>query len=199
MTNGKTELEEAREKGLALKALHDAEILQTGTGERPRSRGQVYDIPPDDGTYCPNKVDQTGAEALDLNLVMKRFEKTGKLAELIKLGVQSAQGGFYGDFTSAPEFQDALNITIKAQEQFAALDAKVRNRFDNDPAKFLAFVGDAKNVDEMETLGLLKPEVVEARTRARMGANIKAGAPASGQAQPAPAAPAGGGAASPTP
>lgn len=168
MKTVESEFEEAGRKGKALKALHDAEIVVQGNGlEAPRSRGAKYDIPPTDGTYKADQVDQTGKDSVDLNRVMKRFEKTGQLAELIKLGMGSESGGFYGDFTNAPDFQEALNITIHAQEQFALLSAEVRNRFDNDPAKFLAFASDAKNVDEMETLGLLKPEVVEARQKAR--------------------------------
>lgn len=164
-----TELEEARKGPLALKALHDAELVPFGErGElRPRSRGKSYGIPPTDGTYKPCQTDQTGKDTVDLNAVMKRYEKTGKLTELIQLGM-GGEGGFYGDFTDAPTFQEALNITIHAQQQFALLDAAVRERFKNDPAQFLAFVGDQKNVDEMEKMGLLKPEVVAARQAARL-------------------------------
>lgn len=169
-----SDLEAKRAKGLALKALHDAELITTGDGfVRPRSVGQKYDIPPIDGTYCEDKVDQTGADSVNLNNVMKRFEKTGKLTELIALGAQGASGMRYGDFTAVPDFQSALNISIHAKEQFALLDAKVRNRFDNDPTKFLEFVGDARNLDEMEAMGLLSPDAVETRRKAREAAGNK--------------------------
>ena len=50
-----------------------------------------------------------------------------------------------------------------AQEQFAALDAAVRSRFDNDPAKFLEFTADPANADEMVKMGLAvaKPAPVD--------------------------------------
>ena len=84
--------------------------------------------------------------------------------------------GRYGDFSAVPDYQQALAIVRHADEQFANLDVTVRNRFDNDPVKFLAFVEDPKNIDEVERMGLLKPEVVEARRLARVKAEAEASA-----------------------
>lgn len=100
---------------------------------------------------------QADKESCDINNILKRYEKTGVLPDMIKQNPQ------YGDFSMAPDYQEALNIVRFAEEQFAALDAHIRLRFDNDPEKFLAFASDDKNYDEMEKMGLLKPEVVKAR------------------------------------
>nr|DAE90379.1 MAG TPA: Scaffold protein [Microviridae sp.] len=184
MKTNLTELEAAREPGLRLKALHDAEEVAFGDRglTRPRSRGALYDIPPDNGTYCADKVDQTGKDMVDLNLVMKRFEKTGKLEELIGLGMSSNAGNRYDNFIGAPEFQEALNISNHAKDQFSLLDAKVRNRFGNDPAKFLAFVGTPGNQEELYTMGLaIRPAASTAST----------GAPAPSGTPPSPAVPTG--------
>lgn len=188
-----TQLQEARKAGLALKALHDAELVEYGeigpNGKRPtrpRSVGQVYDIPPIDGTYCPDRVDQTGKDAVDLNRVMKRFEKTGQIEELIRLGAGTNEGLGYDDFTNAPDFQSAMDIYNHGREQFSKLDAKVRARFNGDPREFMAFVSDPKNADEMELMGLLNPEVVKARQAAR---SVRKDAPAaSGEPQATPPA-----------
>lgn len=97
----------------------------------------------------------------DINLIFRRFEKTGRLPDMI---VRTPR---YGDFSDVPSYQEACEIVRHADEQFANLDVKIRNQFDNDPAKFLAFATDPANVDKLEEMGLLKPEVVEARRVAR--------------------------------
>ena len=107
---------------------------------------------------------QADAKDCDINLLFKRFEKTGQLPDMI---VREPR---YGDFSNVPDYQEAINIVRLAEEQFSALDASIRNRFENDPAKFLGFVTDQKNIDEVEKMGLLKPEVVEARKAARLAA-----------------------------
>ncbi len=90
----------------------------------------------------------------DVNKLMSKYHKTGRLPELIKKDPK------YGDFSTVPEYQDALNIQIRAQQSFNALGPDVRKQFDNDPAKMLLFVADPKNKDELIKLGLaIKPEI----------------------------------------
>jgi len=108
---------------------------------------------------------QSDLKDCDINLIMRRFEKTGVLPELI------AKDGRFGDFSAVPDYQEALNIVKLAEEQFQALDVTLRNRFANQPSNFLAFVSDSKNIDELEKMGLLKPEVVKARFDARLAAD----------------------------
>lgn len=103
---------------------------------------------------------QADLKDTDLNAMFKRFERTGQLPDLI------AREPRYGDFSEVPDYQEAVNIVRMAEEQFANLDVTIRNRFENDPAKFLAFATDVKNIDEMEKMGLLAPEKVEARKAA---------------------------------
>lgn len=66
--------------------------------------------------------------------------------------------GNYGDFTDVQDYQTSLNEVIKAQDMFMSLPSELRNRFNNDPAQFLDFVGNDANRDEMKTLGLLRDE-----------------------------------------
>lgn len=63
----------------------------------------------------------------------------------------------YGDFSDPVSYQDSLNLVLFAQQQFEALDSRVRERFLNDPARFLEFTNDPKNMDEMIQLGLAIP------------------------------------------
>ena len=59
------------------------------------------------------------------------------------------------DIADAPNnYQDVMNQLNAARDQFMSLPARVRSRFENDPAKFVNFVSDASNLEEMISLGL---------------------------------------------
>lgn len=94
--------------------------------------------------------DQSQAKDCDVNEILKRFEKTGQLPDMIQADPQ------YGDFSNAPDYHAAMDICVKAQEQFDALDAHVRKRFGNDPAMFLEFATDPANQEELIKMGLAK-------------------------------------------
>lgn len=98
---------------------------------------------------------QSFTEESDINNIVKRYERTGALPDLI------AENPRYGDFSDLPTYQDSLHIVSFAQEQFAALDAPIRSRFANDPAQFLDFASNPANLDEMVKLGLATKKVVD--------------------------------------
>lgn len=106
------------------------------------------------GLGCRDKslAKQSEKDSSDVNNILKRYEKTGVLPDLIR------EDGHYGDYSDVLTYQESLAVVSHAQEQFAALDAHVRLRFNNDPAEFLAFATDPKNAKEMRDLGLLKAE-----------------------------------------
>lgn len=95
----------------------------------------------------------------DVNHIVKRFK--------VNLGVdfldryQGALGGHFGDFTQVCDYRSALDRVMRADEVFMALPAKVRSRFQNDPALFLEFVEDPKNAQELVELGLAVPKKAE--------------------------------------
>lgn len=118
------------------------------------SRPQVRDgfvstdnFPGVDCSKDPSMTDQSQAAECDVNQILDRFMKTGVLP-----GVDIAR--VYGDYSEPFDFHEAQNIIAHANEQFAALNAKVRHRFHNDPAEFLSFVADPENASEMVKLGL---------------------------------------------
>lgn len=89
-------------------------------------------------------------EECDINHIMARFVRTGVIDHF------SVHGPQYGE-CPALEFQEALHLVDKAQTMFDALPAKVRKKFENDPAQFLEFVQDERNHAEMVEMGLAKP------------------------------------------
>lgn len=164
------EVEIQREKGREQKKLHEAEMEEYGephpyTGkrmERPKSTGMTYDIPPIDGTYSPNQVDKTGADATDINKIMDRIDPAGKqFSNAIAQGLVTDAGMRYDDFTAAPDFQAAQNTFIHATQQFQRLPANLRSRFDHDPVKFLDYMHDEKNMEEQYQLGIRVKKPVE--------------------------------------
>lgn len=156
--------EAKRKAGIKLRELETSEIITTGERgiERPKSRGRTYDIPPDNGTYCEDQVDQEGGD-YDLNAIMKRLDPTGKkFSRAVASGMVSDAGMAYGDFTDPKSLQEALNITMHAEEQFALLPVDVRNRFDNNAVRFLEYMHDPKMEEEHVKLGFrVKKEVKE--------------------------------------
>jgi len=102
----------------------------------------------------PSLAKQSFRDECDINNILRQFNVTGQLP------VGSVQPQ-YGDFSGITDYQSALNAVMAAQDSFLQLPAKVRAKFDNDPALFLEFASDEANKDEMKALGLLRHETVE--------------------------------------
>lgn len=122
---------------------------------QPRVVRHPYEPYNDPGLDCsndPGVTDPSQAAELDVNYIIKKAQQTGILP-----GIDAKR--VYGDFSSAMDYQQSLNIIIKAEEQFMGLDAELRAKLDNDPAKFLEFVSDPKNKDLMVKYGLMEQPV----------------------------------------
>ena len=85
----------------------------------------------------------------DINVLMKKYEKTGMLDHIVRYK------GQYADVTHGMDYQAAIHTIMEADEMFSSLPAAVRDKFDNSPAEFLKFVENPENHDEMAELGLL--------------------------------------------
>jgi phage internal scaffolding protein len=83
---------------------------------------------------------------------MARFAKTKMITHL-----NNAVAQWGVDVSNVPQYQDALEIVRQAESSFGQLSANVRDRFGNDPSKFMAFVHDPKNADELRAMGLRDP------------------------------------------
>lgn len=138
--------------------------------------------------------DESGLRCEDISLTQQQFKDDSdpnKIMEIFARDPNSAEGLFraggapqFGDFTSSVDYHTSLNRVRNAQAAFDSMPAKLRNRFDNDPAQLLAFINDSKNYDEAFQLGLVKerpqakPEglsIAPAASKAAQGAVGKAG------------------------
>ena len=90
----------------------------------------------------------------DVNLIIAKFKKTGTVTH-----VRNAAAGVYADMTDAPSYQEALQTVINAERAFEEVPAKIRERFNHDPALMMEFLSQKENDEEAIKLGLkIKPQ-----------------------------------------
>lgn len=96
----------------------------------------------------PSLTKQAMGKDTDINNIMAKYRKTGLLDHL------NQHHGIYGDFMDVTDYHTAQNAMIEANNAFSSLPADLRKKFDNDAGKFLDFVHDEANTDEMVEMGL---------------------------------------------
>ena len=99
-----------------------------------------------DGLTEQNHKDET-----DINNIVRKYNKTGLIDHLNQFEKH------YGDMTGY-DYQEAMNTVAAANTMFEGLPSSIRNKFDNDPAKFINFVDDEANADKLVEMGLAKPK-----------------------------------------
>lgn len=97
---------------------------------------------------------QAEKDACCVNNIMAKYRQTGLVTHV------NERQGRYEDVSTAPQFQEAMNIVVEAQRSFDLLPAEIRKRFDHDPAEFLKFVHDPENKGEMVKMGLSNAPVI---------------------------------------
>ncbi|WNK13409.1 MAG: internal scaffolding protein [Microvirus sp.] len=84
----------------------------------------------------------------DINVIVRMFGITGELPQNVRMPT-------YGDFSAVVDYHTAMNAIRASQEAFEALPGAVRERFANDPQRFVDFCSDDRNLDEARKLGLV--------------------------------------------
>lgn len=110
--------------------------------------------------FGPSRTKQSEKAACDINNIVARYKTTGFVDHLNKRPAQ------FLDVSEVNDYRSALDQVTKANVFFMGLPAKVRARFDNDPARFLDEAGQLSH-DELKELGLAelnppKPEKAKA-------------------------------------
>lgn len=109
-----------------------------------------------DYSATESRTKQSFKDECDVNNIMAKYKKTGILPQVIKKNPE------YGDFSNPVDFLESMDTVAKAQQQFEGLPAQMRERFENDPYKFLEFCSKKENREEMASLGLLNENAMEA-------------------------------------
>lgn len=104
----------------------------------------------DTGLECKDesRTEQQHVQEADINYIAERFMRTGEIKQVLNMPTA-------GDFEGIFDFQTAMNTVVKAKQEFMQLPAKIRSRFDNDPAKILDFLDNTENKEEAIALGLI--------------------------------------------
>lgn len=112
-----------------------------------RSRYEVY-VPSAGMEFVElSQAQQHFKDECDINNIIASFDTTGVMPS------GTAQPVF-GDFSGVPDLADTYASLISAKSDFDHLPLKIRERFNYDPERFLAFVSNPDNLDEMVSLGL---------------------------------------------
>jgi len=96
---------------------------------------------------------QSAKKECDINYIVGQFQKHKKMPDMIRAV------GEYLNLENAPDYREALDTVIRGQETFDMLPAKLKTRFNQDPAQFLEFVMNPGNLEEMRALGLTEKGV----------------------------------------
>ncbi|WNK14540.1 MAG: internal scaffolding protein [Microvirus sp.] len=102
------------------------------------------------GLTCPEDTlaQQQFKDDADINVIVRRFGVTGELPQNVRMPT-------YGDFSEVVDYHTAMNAIRASQDAFDALPGAIRERFSNNPAKFVDFCSDDRNMDEARLLGLV--------------------------------------------
>lgn len=104
-------------------------------------------------TVPPSRTKQEFKDQCDMNNIIKAYRITGQVNHI----AANAAMGRYEDLPDEFDLQQSLNTVREANDAFASLPSKIRDRFANDPSKFLAFLSDPNNLDEARRLGIVNP------------------------------------------
>lgn len=102
--------------------------------------------------YCaePSLTKQSFKDECDINQIIDRASSGANITHL------NERVARYGDFTQVPDYRTACDVVNRANGLFMELDAKVRERFGNDPGRMVAFLTDPQNYEEAVKLGFFK-------------------------------------------
>lgn len=117
---------------------------------------------------------QSDKDSTDINLIMKRYEKTGLITDLI---TGNNRQPMYGDFTEVSNFHEMQSKIARVTQAFEALPASTRSKFNNDPAVLVDFLADPKNDAEAVKLGLKDASVLPVDNPTETSTNSEADKP----------------------
>lgn len=99
----------------------------------------------------------------DINTILRQYQRTGVIAHV-------AQGRpDYRDLPDVGDYQEALALVETAAAGFGDLPSGVRDRYRNDPARFLEAVQAGFDDDFLRSAGILRPARSEVRDEPASG------------------------------
>lgn len=96
----------------------------------------------------PTLTEQHHRETVSIHSILKRYQATGVIDHVAK------HQGTYFDYSEVPDFQTAQQMVADAHSMFETVPSEIRAEFGNDPAKFIDFMQNPENRNEIEAYGL---------------------------------------------
>lgn len=110
-----------------------------------------------DFSECELLTEQHYKQECDITNIVRKYEKLGITPEMMLFNESETM-----DIIDAPSYLEAMNQIAEANNLFDGLPARIRQRFHNSPENFLEFMGDSKNIDEIEKIGLNAQHLIKA-------------------------------------
>lgn len=134
--------------------MSDAFLKRFGNVERPsREEIRAFLKYPEPERDSKGKIlyvtEQAHKDSVDINKIVKKYSKTGLIEHINH--IEAAWGTLDGK-----DFKDMMDKITGIQEDFDRLPSPIRNKFNHNPEKMLAYLADEKNTNEAIELGLLK-------------------------------------------
>lgn len=105
----------------------------------------------------PSRTQQQFKDDADVNKIIATYKTTGFL------GNQRSDPLQYGDATGLPSLQEAMDLVLRANAEFAQLPATVRELCRNDPKTFLGMCETPHGMAALKAAGLPVREVSTTR------------------------------------
>lgn len=112
---------------------------------------------------------QDGKRDADINFILKNYEKTGTIGNITN------KPPVFGDFTSALEYDQALQLVREAEEGFSRWPAAARELARNDPKVALEMLADEGGRAALEALGQVDVKTPAKETTPASGASGEPG------------------------
>ena len=105
-------------------------------------------------TTLDARVEQCHRDECDINKIIAKYDRTGVLNHVNDFEAR------YEDLTGL-DYQTMLNTVANANSMFEGLPSEIRNKFDNEPQKFISFMDDENNNNAMYEMGLKQRPISE--------------------------------------
>ena len=126
-------------------------VKRKATGVKRHTFRSAYNLGTQDYSEIHNPKDalteQSHKNECDINLILAQFMETGLMPNMRNNNPQ------YGD-VSEIDFQDIQNQLANAKSLFEELPEHVKDKFDNEPFKFLQFAENPENNQALVDMGL---------------------------------------------
>lgn len=104
-------------------------------------------------------VEQHHKNDVNINTIVKRHAQGSDLIE--KTAALRGDPQYQMDDIPTNDFQEAMNIVVKAQSTFDQLPSDIRKQFNNNPAEMLDFIQNPDNGPQLVEMGLAQRRPID--------------------------------------